>query len=140
MAELKSSPRHGEWVKIALPGSDVPISTWVIYLERSDTAPVVIVIHEIYGLTDWIRGVADQLAADGFIALAPDLLSGKGLDGGGTAAIGGRDDVVAAIRQLDPAERTERLNAVRTYALSVLAGNGKLGVVGYCWGGGASFA
>lgn len=140
MAELKSSPRHGEWVEIALPGSDVPISTWVIYLERSDTAPVVIVIHEIYGLTDWIRGVADQLAADGFIALAPDLLSGKGLDGGGTAAIGGRDDVVAAIRQLDPAERTERLNAVRTYALSVLAGNGKLGVVGYCWGGGASFA
>ena len=139
VAELESSPRHGEWVDIALPGSDVLISTWVVYPERSDTAPVVIVIHEIYGLTDWIRGVADQLAADGFIALAPDLLSGKGPDGGGTAAIGGRDEVVAAIRQLDPDERTERLNAVRTYALSVPAGNGKLGVMGYCWGGGASF-
>ena len=76
-------------------------------------APVVIVIHEIYRLTDWISGVADQSAADGFIALAPDLLLGKGLDGGGTAAIGRRDEVVAAIRQLDPDELTERLNAVR---------------------------
>ena len=139
LATLESSPRHGEWVDIELPGSDVPIATWVVYPERSDNAPLVLVIHEIFGLTDWIRAVADQLAADGFIALAPDLLSGHGPDGGATDSIGGRDEVIAAIRALDPVDRTERLNAVRTYALSIPAGNGRLGTVGYCWGGGASF-
>ena len=137
---LNTSPRHGEWVDVALPGNDVPISTWVVYPERSDSAPVVLVIHEIYGLTDWIRGVADQLAAEGFIAVAPDLLSGMGPDGGGTASLGERDNVIATIRTLEPDERTRRLNAVRTYALAMPASNGRLGSVGFCWGGGASFA
>ena len=137
---LNASPRHGEWVEVALPGSDVPINTWVVYPERSDSAPVVLVIHEIYGLTDWIRGVADQFAAEGFIAVTPDLLSGMGPDGGGTASLGERDNVVATIRTLEPDERTRRLNAVRTYALGIPAGNGRLGSVGFCWGGGASFA
>ena len=108
------------------------VNTWVVYPERSDNAPLVIVIHEIYGLTDWIRGVADQLAADGFIALAPDLLSGKGPDGGGTSSYGLRDAVASAIRELDPAERTERLDAVRIYALSVPTGHVQVGVVGFC--------
>ena len=137
---LNSSPRHGEWVDVQLPGSDVPISTWVVYPERSDPAPVVLVIHEIYGLTDWIRGVADQFAAEGFIAVAPDLLSGMGPDGGGTASLGERDNVIATIRTLEPDERTRRLDAVRTYALDIPAGNGRLGSVGFCWGGGSSFA
>ena len=137
---LNASPRHGEWVEVELPGSDVPISTWVVYPERSDSAPVVLVIHEIYGLTNWIRGVADQFAAEGFIAVAPDLLSGMGPAGGGTASLGERDNVVATIRTLEPDERTRRLNAVRTYALEIPAGNGRLGSVGFCWGGGASFA
>ena len=137
---LNASPRHGEWVDVQRPGSDVPISTWVVYPERSDSAPVVLVIHEIYGLTDWIRGVADQFAAKGFIAVAPDLLSGMGPDGGGTASLGEGDNVVATIRTLEPDERTRRLNAVRTYALDIPAGNGRLGSVGFCWGGGASFA
>ena len=139
-AALNTSPRHGEWVDVELPGSDVPISTWVVYPERSDSAPVVLVIHEIYGMTDWIRGVADQFAAEGFIAVAPDLLSGMGPDGGGTASLGERDNVVATIRTLEPDERTRRLDAVRTYALDIPAGNGRLGSVGFCWGGGASFA
>ena len=136
---LNSSPRHGEWVDVALPGSDVPISTWVVYPEVDGPAPIVLVIHEIYGLTDWIRGVADQFAADGFIAVAPDLLSGMGPDGGGTASLGERDNVVATIRTLEADERTRRLDAVRTYALDIPAGNGRLGSVGFCWGGGASF-
>ena len=134
---LNASPRHGEWVDVALPGSDVPISTWVVYPERSDSAPVVLVIHEIYGLTDWIRGVADQFAAEGFIAVAPDLLSGMGPEGGGTASLGERDNVVATILTLEPDERTRRLNAVRTHALNIPAGNGRLGSVGFCWGGGS---
>ena len=98
--QLNSSPRHGEWVNVTLPGSDVPISTWVVYPEVDGPAPIVLVIHEIYGLTDWIRGVADQFAAEGFIAVAPDLLSGMGPDGGGTASLGERDNVVATIRTL----------------------------------------
>ena len=122
LGALESSPRHGEWVDVEIPGSDVPIRTWVVYPERSDNAPLVVVIHEIFGLTDWIRGVADQLAADGFIALAPDLLSGRGPDGGGTEAFGGRDAVVAAIQELPPSERTDGLDAVRTYAMSIPAG------------------
>ena len=80
---LNHSPRHGEWVKVDAGGGD-SVRTWVVYPERRDKAPVVIVIHEIFGLTDWARGVADQLAAEGFIAIAPDLLTGKGPNGGGT--------------------------------------------------------
>src|SRR2546423_13812416 len=78
---LKASPRHGEWVDV--PMGDVKIKTFVVYPEVKDKAPVVIVIHEIFGMTDWVRAVADQLAAEGFIAVAPDLLSGWGPDGGG---------------------------------------------------------
>ena len=137
---LNASPRHGEWVDVELPGSEVPISTWVVYPERSDNAPIILVIHEIYGLTDWIRGVADQFAAEGFIAVAPDLLSSMGPDGGGTASLGERDNVVATIRTLEADERTRRLNAIRTYALAIPSGTGRLGSVGFCWGGGASFA
>src|SRR3954469_3793440 len=70
--QLKDSPRHGEWVDIALPGSDTKLHTWVVYPETKEKAGVVIVIHEIFGETDWIRSVADALAAEGFIAVAPD--------------------------------------------------------------------
>ncbi|MCS7034425.1 MAG: dienelactone hydrolase family protein, partial [Phycisphaerae bacterium] len=105
---LKASPRHGEWVDIPLPGSDTKLKTWVVYPERNDKAPVVLVIHEIFGLTDWVRAVADQLAADGFIAVAPDLLSGKGPGGGGTESFAG-DAVREAIRGLAPDEVAARL-------------------------------
>ena len=85
-AVLSASPRHGEWADVKVPGG-TPIRAWVVYPERKDKAGVVIVIHEIYGLTDWIRGVADQLAREGFIAVAPDLISGLGPDGGGTDSV-----------------------------------------------------
>jgi carboxymethylenebutenolidase len=137
---LNHSPRHGEWVDIALPGSNVPVSTWVMYPERAGPAPIVLVIHEIFGLTDWVRGVADQFAAEGFIAIAPDLLSGMGPNDGGTASLGERDNVVATIRTLEPDERARRLDAVRAYALEIPAGSGRIGVVGFCWGGTSSFA
>ncbi|MBM4183684.1 MAG: dienelactone hydrolase family protein [Gemmatimonadetes bacterium] len=139
-ARLNSSPRHGEWVDVPLPGSPTPIRSFVVYPERRDNAPVVIVIMEIYGLTDWIRGVADQLAADGFIAIAPDLLSGMGPGGGGTAAYASRDDVVAGVRGLTSDESMRRLDAVYAYARTIPAASGRIGVVGYCWGGATSFA
>ena len=85
--QLKTSPRHGEWVDIK-NGTGPAIKSFVVYPERKDKAPVVIVIHEIFGMTDWVRGVADQLAKEGFIAIAPDFLSGKGPNGGGSDSLG----------------------------------------------------
>lgn len=129
---LTRSPRHGEWVDLALPDGG-KLVTWVVYPEVAHKAGVVVVIHEIFGLTDWVRAVADALAAQGYIAMAPDLLSGMGPGGGGTAALG--DQVVPTIRTLSPATVTARLDAVARYARALPAANGKLGVVGYCWGG-----
>lgn len=137
-AAIKASPRHGEWVDIALPKSDVKIKTWVVYPERKDKAPVVLVIHEIFGLTDWVRGVADQLAAEGFIAVAPDLVSGMGPNGGGTEALG--EKVRETIRSLTPEMQAERLNAVRDYAIALPAATQKTATIGFCWGGSASFS
>jgi carboxymethylenebutenolidase len=133
---LAKSSRHQEWVDVKLPDGQ-KIATFVVYPERKDKAGIVIVIHEIFGLSDWVRGVADQLAEDGFIALAPDLLSGKGPKGGGTAELG--PEAMKVIRTLTPEDVEARLNAVRAYALTVPAANGKVGVVGYCWGGAQSF-
>jgi carboxymethylenebutenolidase len=136
--DLKKSPRHGEYMDIKVPGASVPITTWVVYPERKEKAGVVIVIHEIFGLTDWIRGVADQLAEDGFIAVAPDLLSGKGPNGGGTAELG--ENATKVIRSLTPEEVTAALNAVRDHTTKLPAANGRSATVGFCWGGSASFA
>lgn len=135
-AALDKSPRHGEWVDIPLPDGK-KLTSWVVYPESKDKAGVVIVIHEIFGLTDWIRGVTDALAAQGFIAIAPDMLSGMGPDGGGTASLG--DKVGPTIRELTPETVVARLDAARAYALTLPAGNGKVGSVGFCWGGAASF-
>jgi carboxymethylenebutenolidase len=136
-AALNTSPRHGEYVDVPVQG--VPVRTWLVYPERKDKAPVVIVIHEIFGLSDWIRGVADQLAAEGFIAVAPDLISGRGPNGGGTDSVATRDDVVKLVRELTPADVDARLNAVRAWALAQPSANGKSATVGFCWGGGTSF-
>jgi carboxymethylenebutenolidase len=139
-AALESSPRHGEFVDVALPGSKTKIRTWVVYPERKDKAGVVVVIHEIFGLTDWIRSVADRLAADGFIAVAPDFISGMGPGGGGSDSVASRDEVIKLIRGLSPEEVVARLNAVRTYAAKIPAANGKIATLGFCWGGARSFA
>jgi carboxymethylenebutenolidase len=137
-AALETTPRHGEMIDVAYSGGPA-LRTWVSYPERKDKAGVVIVIHEIFGLSDWIRGVADRLAADGFIAVAPDLVSGMGPGGGGTDSVASRDDVVKLVRALSPAEARARIDAVRDWALKQPAANGKFGTVGYCWGGGKSF-
>jgi carboxymethylenebutenolidase len=137
LARLEASPRHGEWVKYDAGAGD-SVLAWVVYPERSDAAPVVIVIHEIRGLTDWIRGVADQLAAEGFIAIAPDLLSGKGPEGGGTESFGG-EGVREAIRELDRGEVVRRLDAAAGYGTSLPAATATFASVGFCWGGSTSF-
>jgi carboxymethylenebutenolidase len=139
-AVLDKSPRHGEWIDITVPDKKVPLKAYIVYPERSDKAPVVMVIHEIFGETDWVRGVADQLAADGFIAIAPDMLSGHGPNGGGSDSLGGQQNVVRTIREVRPAEVVADLNATREYALKLPSASGKLAVIGFCWGGGNSFA
>jgi carboxymethylenebutenolidase len=138
-ARLEKSPRHGEFVDIEVPGGKVPLRSYVVYPERKEKAPVVIVIHEIFGLTDWIRSVADQLAAEGFIAIAPDLLSGMGPNGGGSDSLGGGDGVRGKIRDLPPDQITADLDAVAKYVTTLPAANGKVSVSGFCWGGGQSF-
>lgn len=136
---LNTSPRHGEWADIPVAGTEVKLRTWVVYPERKDKAPVVIVICEIYGLTDWIRAVADRLAADGFIAVAPDMVWGKGPGGGGTESATSRDQVVGWIRGLTEEEVRVRLNAARSYGIGLPAANGKSASIGFCWGGSQSF-
>ncbi len=136
---LEHSPRHGEYVDVAYPGH-TPLRTWVVYPERADKAPVVLVIHEIFGLTEWVRGVADALAAQGFIAVAPDLLSGLGPHGGGTEATTSRDEAVQIVRALTPDESAARLAAVQVWTRTIPSSNGKWASLGFCWGGGRSFA
>lgn len=137
LPRLNASPRHGEWVDYDAGDGDT-VRAWVVYPERADRAPVVVVIHEIYALSDWIRAVADQLAAEGFIAIAPDLISGKGPGGGGSESVD-RDGAVALIRGLDPQEVTRRLKAAAAYATALPAARSEVGIVGFCWGGSTSF-
>lgn len=133
---LESSPRHGEWVDIPYSG-DTRIRSFVVYPERPDSAGTVIVIHEIYGLTDWIRAVGDRLAAEGFIAVVPDLLSGVGPD---TDTPRSRDETAALIRELSPDEVRRRLDAARNFAVQIPSGSGLIATMGFCWGGSQSFA
>jgi len=136
-ARLEKSPRHGEWVKIKQ--GDRQVESFITYPEVKDKATAVVVIHEIFGLSDWVRGVTDQLAEAGYIAIAPDLLSGKGPNGGGTAALGGADGARGVIGSLPPDQITADLNAVADYVSKLPACNGKVVVMGFCWGGGQTF-
>src|SRR5258706_5579302 len=111
-ARIDKSPRHLEWVKVKQ--GDREVNCFIAYPEVKEKATAVVVIHEIFGLTDWVRSVADQLAEAGYIAIAPDLLSGSA-PGGGTAELGGGDAVRKAISSLKPDQITADLNAVAEY-------------------------
>ena len=136
--ELEKSPRHGEWVKITAADEHV-VNAFIVYPEVKEPATAIIVIHEIFGLTDWIRLVADRLAADGFVAICPDMLTGLGPDGGGTDSFDSGDDVRRAIRNLTSERVTADLDAVRKYVSDLPSTNDKVAVSGFCWGGGKSF-
>ncbi|HVF39838.1 MAG TPA: dienelactone hydrolase family protein [Gemmatimonadaceae bacterium] len=134
-ARLAASTRHGEYVMIK-SGSD-SLRAWVVYPERKTKAPVVVVVHEIFGLSDWVRGVADQLAADGFIAIAPDFLTMKEIPAG-PDSIRARA-ISTTIRTLETAFVQRQIEAAARYAMALPAAEQKYGVVGFCWGGSASF-
>jgi carboxymethylenebutenolidase len=136
-ARLEKSPRHLEYVKVKQGQREV--TCFVAYPEVKEKATAVVVIHEIFGLADWVKSVADQLAAAGYIAIAPDLLSGAAPGGGGTAELGGGDAVRKAILSLPPDQVTADLNAVVDYVAKLPACNGKVVAAGFCWGGTQSF-
>jgi carboxymethylenebutenolidase len=133
---LEKSPRHREWVTIK--HGDRAVETFIAYPESKDKTPVVLIIHEIYGMTDWVQDLADEVAAAGYIAVAPDLLSGMGPNGGRTTSFA-PNDVVEAVSNLNSDQITADLNAAADYAKKLPASNGKLFVAGFCWGGGQSF-
>jgi len=135
-AKLEKSPRHREWVKVR-HGRRV-VDTFVVYPQASDKRPVVLVVHEIFGLTDWAQLVADEIAAQGYIAVEPDLLSGMGPHGGRTTSFT-QEQAIEAVSKLNPEQITADLNAAADYALKLPSSNGKLFVAGFCWGGGQSF-
>ncbi len=129
-ARLNDSPRHGEWVEYK--SGERSLKAFVVYPERKEKAPVVLVIHEIFGMTDWVRGLCDQLAENGVIAIAPDLLSGEVHED--------VDSARKAISQLPDAQVIADLNATAQYAATIPASNGTLAVGGFCWGGGKAWA
>ena len=135
-AQLGKSPRHQEWVTVKHDGRAV--ETFVVYPESKDKRPVVLVIHEIFGMTDWVQDLADQVAAAGYIAVAPDLLSGMGPNGGRSSSFP-EGKTMEAVSHLNPDQVTADLNAAADYGLKLPASNGKLFVGGFCWGGGQTF-
>ena len=133
---IAKSPRHSEWVTVKHDGRNV--DTLIVYPESKEKRSVVLVIHEIFGLSDWAQELADEVAAAGYIAVAPDLLSGMAPNGGRTKDFptGG---VTEAVSKLNPDQVTADLNAAADYGLKLPAANGKLYVAGFCWGGGQTF-
>ena len=137
-SRLEASPRHREYV--TLKHGDRSLQAYVVYPEVKEKAPVVILIHEIFGLSDWAKEMADELAAQGFIVVAPDLLSGHGPNGGGSSQFPSQDATVKAVSGLDKDAVNADLDAAADYAKKIPAANGKITTVGFCWGGGKSFA
>ena len=137
LEQLENSPRHHEWVTVEQGGREV--YNFVAYPETSDNVPVMIVIHENRGLTDWVRSFADQMAEAGYIAIAPDLLSGFDGDHTRTSDFTSSDAARDALYQLDPDQITADLKAVQSYAKGMDAGNGTIVVGGFCWGGSQTF-
>ncbi len=134
--KLEASPRHREWVTVKHDGRAV--ETFIAYPESKGKTPVVLIIHEIFGMTDWVQDLADQVAAAGYIAVAPDLLSGMAPNGGRSTSFQ-QSEAVQTVSHLKPDQVTADLNAAADYALKLPSSNGKLFVAGFCWGGGQSF-
>lgn len=134
--KLEQSPRHREWVKVQHDGRT--IDAFVAYPEVSSKAPLILVIHEIFGMTDWAQLVTDEFAAAGYVAIAPDLLSGMGPGGKGTSSMS-QSEAIKAVSGLNPEQITADLQATVDLALKLPAASQKLFVTGFCWGGGQSF-
>ena len=132
-SRLETTPRHDEWVTIESAGR--PLHAYVVYPQSSKKAGAVMVIHENRGLTDWVRTVADRLAERGYIAIAPDMLSGSAPGGGRTSDFATSDAAREAISKLPREQVLADLAATANYVRTLPSANGKLAVAGFCWGG-----
>lgn len=137
LARLNASPRHGQYVMIPRAAGD-SLRAWIVYPERSTKAPVVVLVHEIFGMSTWVRAVADQLAADGYIAIAPDFLSGMSVPGAPDSI--SMQAGIAAVSKLNPANVQADIDAAAKYGMALPSALPKYGVIGFCWGGGVAFA
>lgn len=135
--QLEASPRHQQWVDVK--HGNRTVKCFVVYPERKDKAPVIVMIHEIFGMSDWAMSMADQLAEAGYIVVAPDLLSGMGPHGGRTSDFDDQQKIMEAVSGLPDEQVTADLNAAADYGKSLPSANGKLAVAGFCWGGSESF-
>ena len=137
LKQIEDSPRHHEWVSIS--SEDMELKSFLVFPEISESVPVVILIHENRGLNNWARSMADQISAMGYIVLAPDLLSGHAPNGGGTSSFEDSDAARKAIYNLDDKQITNNLKVLFEYGKNIPASNGKVSVIGFCWGGSQSF-
>lgn len=135
---LDDSPRHHEWIEVAA-GPNRVLHAFVAYPETDADARAVIVIHENRGLTDWVRGFTDRLAEAGYVAVAPDLLSGFDAGRDRTADFEDSDAARAAIYELDQAQVMSDLKALRDHVAAMPGVDGKPAVMGFCWGGSTTF-
>jgi carboxymethylenebutenolidase len=138
MKKLDASPRHHEYATLQVNGK--PVQAFVVYPEVKNKATAIVLIPEIFGLSNWAKSMADDLAAVGYVVIAPDVLSGMGPNGGGTDSFASQDAVTKAVSGLDNAVVMADLDAAADYVKKLPASNGKLAVTGFCWGGGKSFA
>ena len=134
-AVVDKSPRKHEWVSVKHDARAV--DTFVVHPQAAK-APAMVVIHEIFGMTDWVQSVADEFAAAGFLAVAPDLITGLGPNGA-PVRNGSMQEAGGLIQKLPPDQITADLNAVADYVKGLPGCNGKVCVVGFSWGGGESF-
>ena len=137
--DLEASPRRAEFVDIELAEGVTPVRTWVVHPDQP-RAPVLIVLSDLYGLSNWVRSIGDAFAAEGFIAVAPDLLSAATPAGSDHPFFLEETRVVPTVSRISSRELTARLDAVRSWALDLPAASGPLGMVGFDWGGSAGLA
>jgi carboxymethylenebutenolidase len=126
---LEESSRHGEYVDIAVPGQPATVRAFVVYPEIATKAAYIVVVHGAYEHTDWVRGVADQLAADGFIAIAPDLAAFKASNGGDGKEVASADDASETATIYPKADVLPAVRAVHAYGMKLPASNGKTGTM-----------
>jgi carboxymethylenebutenolidase len=116
--------------RLSYPGASGEIRAYLAHPKGNARLPAVIVIHENRGLNAHIEDVARRLALEGFLVLAPDLLSPLG----GTPT--NEDTAREMIGKLNPAQSVQNLALARDFLAAHALSNGKVGAVGFCWGGG----
>lgn len=139
-ARLAASPRHGEWVTIPWElGSKDSLVAWIEYPTTSNAkTPVVVIVHEIFGLSTWVRSVADQVAAEGFIAIAPDFNSR--VRGGPSTTELPADSATKLARLVNTTERNKGIAAAAKFAMSQPSAARRYAVIGFCYGGSTVWA